>query len=192
MDKFDVGARLLELRTVKGLSQRALASRAGVPHGQISLVELNRVSPSISSLRKILDGIPISLADFFEPDRPQRDQVFYAENELIDLTSHLLPNGNGGGPAVICRQVGDARSHNLQIVHECYEPGADTGATMLKHVAHEGGIVISGQLEVTVGSEKRVLGPGESFLFDSRRPHRFRNTGTQRTIVITACTPPYI
>ena len=51
-----------------GLSQRELAKRAGVTNGMISLIEQNRVSPSVSSLKKVLDGIPMSLAEFFTLD----------------------------------------------------------------------------------------------------------------------------
>ena len=61
----DVGVRLRTVRTTFGLSQRELARRAGVTNGLISLIEQNRVSPSISSLTKVLDGLPMSLAEFF-------------------------------------------------------------------------------------------------------------------------------
>jgi transcriptional regulator with XRE-family HTH domain len=46
----DVGAHLRAVRTMYGLSQRELAKRAGVTNGLISLIEQNRVSPSVSSL----------------------------------------------------------------------------------------------------------------------------------------------
>ena len=52
----DVGAHLRAVRTMYGLSQRELAKRAGVTNGLISLIEQNRVSPSVSSLKKVLDG----------------------------------------------------------------------------------------------------------------------------------------
>jgi Cupin domain len=38
--------------------------------------------------------------------------------------------------------------------------------------------------------EVRVLGPGEAYFFESRIPHRFRNTGKKRCIVVAAATPP--
>ena len=60
----DVGARLRSIRTTFGLSQRELARRAGVTNGLISLIEQNRVSPSVSSLKKVLDGVPMPLAEF--------------------------------------------------------------------------------------------------------------------------------
>jgi transcriptional regulator with XRE-family HTH domain len=55
----DIGHRLLLVRKIYGLTQRELSRRAGVTNGAISLIEQNRVSPSISSLKKILDGIPV-------------------------------------------------------------------------------------------------------------------------------------
>jgi transcriptional regulator with XRE-family HTH domain len=190
--EFDVGARLKALREKHGLSQRELARRAGVTNGTISMIEQNHSSPSVSSLRKVLGGLPMTLAEFFSQDEmPPAEQIFFSADELIELASKL-PVGHKG--VVSFRQVGDLRGRNLQVLHERYEPGADTGAgkNMLRHDSEEGGIVIEGQIELTVGDQKRVLGPGDAYLFDSRIPHRFHNTGTTVCIVVSACTPPYL
>lgn len=190
---FDVGARLREIRQAAGLSQRELAARSGVTHSLISLIEQNRNSPSVASLRKILDGIPMTMVNFFDESHLPPDQVFFAADDLIDLTSRLhRVNGGEGRGRMSFRQVGDAKAHNLQILHESYEPGADTGVAMLKHSSHEGGVVISGELELTVGDQVKVLRAGEAYLFDSRIPHRFRNIGSERCTVVSACTPPYL
>ncbi|MBT2186027.1 cupin domain-containing protein [Sphingobium sp. H33] len=188
VEDFDVGVRLREVRVEAGLSQRALAERAGVPHGQISLVETNRNSPSVASLRKILGGIPITMSDFFEPDRTENDSVFFGHEDLIELTARMSKDS----APISIKQAGDARLHNLQILYERYSPGSDTGASMLEHAGHEGGVVIAGRLEVTVGSQRKVLGPGDTYLFESRIPHRFRNTGKEEVILISAGTPPYL
>lgn len=191
--RFDVGARLHAMRQSAGLSQRQVAERAGVPHAQISNVENNKVSPSVSTLRKILSGLGVSMADFFEPERDLPSGPFFAADELIDLTSKIADANIGGGSGMLTlRQIGDAGAHNLQILHEVYEPQADTGETLLQHVSSEGGYVVEGELEITVGDEVRVLKAGESYLFDSRVPHRFRNLSGERTVVISACTPPYL
>ena len=64
----DIGSRLQAVRKSKGLSQRELAKRVGVTNSTISLIEQNKVSPSVSSLKKVLDGVPMSLAEFFTLD----------------------------------------------------------------------------------------------------------------------------
>jgi transcriptional regulator with XRE-family HTH domain len=192
-EKFDIGARLNAMRIAAGLSQRQLAERGGVPHAQISQVETNKVSPSVSTLRKILSGLGVGMGDFFEPERSPPKGPFFSADELIDLTSQIAASPiSGGDGTLVFRQIGDARAHNLQILHEVYQPNADTGDTLLQHSSSEGGYVVEGELELTVGDEVRILRAGEAYLFDSRIPHRFRNVSDRCTIVISACSPPYL
>ncbi len=77
----DVGVHLKVVRQMYGLSQRELAKRAGVTNGFISLIEKNRVSPSVGSLKKVLDGIPMTLAEFFALDLAGKPQVFFPRAE---------------------------------------------------------------------------------------------------------------
>jgi transcriptional regulator with XRE-family HTH domain len=177
----DVGTHLKAVRTMYGLSQRELAKRAGVTNGTISLIEQNRVSPSVSSLKKVLDGIPMSLAEFFTLDLQTDPQVFYSRSELTDI----------GDTDVSLRLVAGKRPNRaMTIMHERYGPGADTGEDMLSHKGEEGGIVLSGKVELTVGGQSRVLGPGDAYYFLSIVPHRFRNAGTEPCEIISASTPP--
>lgn len=192
MQDFDVGARLRDVRIQNGLSQRQLAEAANVPHGQISMIETNKSSPSVASLRKILGGLNIGMSEFFEPEAPEINSPFFLPSQLRDLTSRLYPSQSETQNKITLKQVGNARLHNLQILHETYEPGADTGDDMLEHIANEGGIVVSGEIELTVGNKVATLKAGDSFLFDSREPHRFRNTSDRPATVISACTPPYL
>lgn len=192
MTDFDVGQRLREIRLESGLSQRQLADRASVPHGQISMIETNRNSPSVATLRRILGGMDVTMAEFFEPETPQTDSMFFTPDELRDLTSRIFSGRAENAGRLTLKQVGNARDYGLQILHETYEPGADTGPDMLSHPASEGGIVISGELEITVGETVKVLKAGDAFLFNSLEPHRFRNTSDRAAVVVSACTPPYL
>jgi transcriptional regulator with XRE-family HTH domain len=177
----DVGGHLKAVRLMYGLSQRELAKRAGVTNGTISLIEQNRVSPSVSSLKKVLDGIPMSLSEFFTLDLQVNPQVFYARDELTDL----------GDRDVSLRLVAARRPNRaMSILHERYRPKADTGEDMLSHKGEEGGVVVSGRIELTVGGQTRVLGPGDAYYFASAVPHRFRNAGDQPCELISASTPP--
>jgi transcriptional regulator with XRE-family HTH domain len=177
----DVGGHLKTVRTMYGLSQRELAKRAGVTNGTISLIEQNRVSPSISSLKKVLDGIPMSLAEFFTLDLNATPQVFYAKSELTDL----------GDADVSLRLVAAKRPNRaMTIMHERYRSGADTGEDMLAHKGEEGGIVVSGKIELTVGGQTRTLEAGDAYYFLSSVPHRFHNPGPESCEIISASTPP--
>ncbi|WP_040260300.1 MULTISPECIES: cupin domain-containing protein [Pseudomonas] len=178
----DVGERLQAIRKLKGLSQRELAKRAGVTNSTISMIEKNSVSPSISSLRKVLSGIPMSMMEFFSEElAPESSaQVVYKASELIDISDG----------EVTMKLVGRGHaSRAIAFLSEIYPPGADTGEEMLTHDGEETGILIEGRLELVVGLETFVLEAGDSYYFESTRPHRFRNPYDVPARLISAATP---
>lgn len=178
-----VGSRLRVVRRLYGLSQRELARRAGLTHGTISLIESERVSPSVASLKKVLDGIPLSLAEFFTFDADERRSIFYAADELPDM-------GTGD---IVFRLVGaDRHQRALTLLHEHYPAGADTGETMLSHEGEEGGVVVRGEIELTVAGQSRRLTAGDAYYFESRLPHRFRNRSDDPCEIVSANAPPSI
>lgn len=179
----EVGFRLRLVRLRHNLSQRALAKSAGVAHATISLIESGRSNPSVSALKRILAGIPMTLAEFFSDELPPAESnIFYRAADLTEIS---------GGAGISYRQIGSARSgHVLQILFEKYEAGADTGLIMLRHEGEEGGVIMSGQLEVTVGESTRVLSPGDAYYFNSRQAHRFRNVGAEPCTLVSSCSPP--
>ena len=176
-----VGARLRYVRELHGLSQRELARRAGLNHGTIGCIEKETISPSVGSLRKILDSLPMTLSEFFSLDPGGETQIFFQRDELLEV-------GAGG---ISLLQVGhNLKGRPLQVLLERYAPGAETAAQPYSHQGDEGGVVIQGQVEVTVGGVAKVLGPGDGYLFSSRLPHRFRNVGDAEAVVVSANTPP--
>lgn len=181
-DQGSVGARLKQMRQAFGLTQRELARRAGVTNGAISLIEQSRVSPSISSLKKILDGIPMSLAEFFTLDLAAPEDVFFTSGELTEIAFE---------ERISFRMVGKPlKDRALQMLHETYRPGADTGEAMLRHRGEEAGVVVRGRLLVTVGDQERALGAGDAYYFKSQIPHRFRNPFDEICEAISSSTPP--
>ena len=182
----NLGTKLRAVREQHGLTQRQLAKRAGITNASISLIESGRTNPLVGNLKRLLDGIPMSLAEFFAMEHPEeeaKNKVFFPAGELTEI----------GRDKISFQQVGfDLTKMAIQILHERYAPGADTGKILLRHEAEEGGIVISGKIEVTVGRQKRVLKAGDAYYFNSRIPHRFRNAGPEDCMIVSACTPPSV
>jgi transcriptional regulator with XRE-family HTH domain len=177
----DIGGRLRYLRIAHNLSQRELAKRAGVTSSTISLIESNQTNPSVGALKRVLDGVPIGLAEFFSLEARGSWQAFYQAEELLEI----------GKDRISYRQIGgNLLGRSLQILKEHYQPGGDTGKVPLVHDGEEAGVIIRGRLEVTVDSERRILGPGDAYYFESRRPHRFRCIGPDGCELVSACTPP--
>jgi transcriptional regulator with XRE-family HTH domain len=177
----EIGRRLKKIRTQLGLSQRRLAKVSGVANATISQIEAGRLNPTVSMLKKVLDGIPMSMSDFFVDDFDFTDRIFFRAEELTEIA-------DGG---VSFRQVGtNLRNKSIQLLKERYQPGAGTGRHAITHEGEECGIVLSGRLEVTVGDQTEILKPGDAYYFKSDQPHQFRNPGSDVCELITACSPP--
>jgi transcriptional regulator with XRE-family HTH domain len=181
MDSVDIGARLAQVRKRAGLSQRALAKKAGITNSTISLIEGNNTNPSVGALKRVLDAIPIGLAEFFAMDIENAQTFVHRSRDLVEI----------GKGKVSYLQVGRTMAgKKLQMLWECYQPGSDTGRVPLSHDGEECGLVISGQLEVTVDGERHILSEGDAYSFESSRSHRFRCIGDEPARVVSACTPP--
>jgi len=178
----EIGVRLKALRNMHGLSQREVAKRAGVTNSTISLIEQGRVSPSVDSLKKVLNSFSLSLVEFLTMDLQEpNDNLFFAKDDLVEF----FENG------AHLKLVGaNRKERKLRFLHERYEPGAHSGDDMLTHDGEEAGMVIQGTIELTVGQRSKVLGPGDSYYINSRIPHRFKNIEPGEAIIISAATPP--
>ncbi len=180
MDKM-IGERLRALRLRRGLSQRQLARQASVANATISQIEAGKLNPTVGMLKRVLDGIPINLSEFFgdEPERP--DRFFFRADELTEIAD--------GGVSYL--QVGANLSNRaIQFLRERYRPGAGTGRHAIRHEGEECGIVLAGRLAVTVGEASAILRAGDAYYFRSTEPHSFHNPGSEPCELITACTPP--
>ncbi len=179
--EMDLGSRLREARERSGLSQRALAKRSGISNATISLIESRKLNPSVAVLKRILDGIQMDLSTFFETQASKPEHVVFRAPDLVEI----------GRGKISYRQVGgELAGRSIQLLHERYAPGADTGKMALRHTGEEGGVVIRGQLELTVDGVHYALGPGDAYYFDSSRPHHFRNAGSEECEIVSACSPP--
>lgn len=164
-----VGEAVRRLRKAKGMTLQDVAEASGVSVGMLSQVERNLSSPSV----RVLDGIRRAL------DAPL--------SALFDETY-----GVGGDPAFVRRQgsrpmieLGVLRkellsvngAHNLQMMILHIDAGATSGDQPFSYPAEKGGLVLAGELTLRVGDEESVLREGDSFAFDSLKPHSFRNNG---------------
>jgi transcriptional regulator with XRE-family HTH domain len=177
----EIGRRLRDIRTRMKLSQRQLARQSGVANATISQIEAGKLNPTVSMLKRVLDGIPVNLSEFFGDEFESGEQVFFRAEELTEIA-----DGD-----VSFMQVGaNLRNKSLQMIKECYQPGAGTGRHAITHDGEECGFILSGRLQVSVGEQTTILRAGEAYYFKSDQPHHFHNPGNEACELITACSPP--
>lgn len=166
-----VGVILRRLRHDKGWSLQELAQESGVSVGMISQIERDLANPSVrvlTAIRRAL-GAPVSavfrdVSIVRDDDPKEPDFVRRADQrpvlELGTLRKELLTSSG---------------HHNLQIMILHINPGGHSGNTALSYPAEKGGMVLSGELLLTVDGKEARLREGDSFVFDSALEHSFSN-----------------
>jgi transcriptional regulator with XRE-family HTH domain len=187
----DVGPRLRAHREQAGLSLRELARRLGVSPSAISQIETGKSRPSVSTLYSIVTELGMSLDELFGAPQTARPPA------APPAPARRTPRGQQ--PAERHVQRADSRAeidlesgvrwerltpgsdHDTDFLFVTYDVGGSSseGNRSIRHSGHEYGLVLSGTLEVTVGFDHYVLGPGDSISFDSTVPHRLANLGDE-------------
>ena len=177
-----IGPKLKELRGRRHLGIRELAIRSGVSHSTISLIERDKMSPSVETLSAIVDALGTTLSGFFaDLQSTLPHSPFYKAEDFVEI---------GQVNSISYRMIGiNHPTRHLMMLHETYVPGADTGEAFA-HSAQEAGMVLRGSVELTVGNQRRVLDAGDGYYFDSRESHRFRNISDGSSEILSAITPP--
>ncbi len=176
----DVGQRLRELRTGRGLSIRALAELSQLNVNTLSLIENNKTSPSVSTLQQLAAALEVPITAFFESDRPktslahltadQRPRVALTHGALEDLSAGLT-------------------SRAVQPFVLTLEPHADSGLQSIVHTGLEFVYCLQGQVTYQVEDRAFSLGVGDSLLFESHLPHRWQNVSDAAAQVLLVLCP---
>ena len=162
----DVGHRLRELRTERGLSMRALARLSGLSTNALSMIERGKTSPSVSTLYKLSEALEVPITAFFRTEPPRESIVFRKANNRSRVEFQRgLWEGLGGESF-----LGRVEPFMLTL-----EGGATSGPHGLVHSGHEFVICLKGLLEYEVEDQRFTLQPGDSLLFASKLRHRWRN-----------------
>ena len=173
-----IGYKIKELRMQKGLTQEELADRAELTKGFISQLERDLTSPSIATLVDILQCLGTDLKSFFS-DFEDNQIVFHKsdyfekeDNELGNKIEWIIPNAqkNMMEPILITLKAGG-----------CTYPDNP-------HEGEEFGYVLSGNVEINIGSRKIKAAKGESFYFTAKYKHFI--TSKEGATLIWVSAPP--
>ena len=178
----DLGAKIRWLRQLHGLSQRELASRARLTHSNVSLIEQGQVSPSLRSLVRLLDAIPISLVQFFALDISDPDsaltsgrivrahKLHYRLWESLGLRLEVMP-GVQGYPKL--------RRWRLA-------SGGDTGAKPFRLPRPCSAWLISGEIRLYLGACCYTLSQGDTLALPAGQWLRALNPGSLEAVALVA------
>jgi transcriptional regulator with XRE-family HTH domain/quercetin dioxygenase-like cupin family protein len=196
-----VGERLRERRLALNLSVRELARRLSLSPSLISQIERGKATPSVGTLYAVTSELGLSMGTLFAGAGADAGNGG-PEGNFQSALAKIQVAGNGKdeagspidpvvgpderkriqlGSGVIWERLTKAPDSNVDFLWVEYQPGGASceANALVRHAGREYGHVLSGTLEVTLGFETYILGPGYSISFDSTIPHRLATVGDE-------------
>lgn len=168
----DIGQRLRNIRSERGLSIRDLARKSGLNVNTLSMIENGKNSPSLETLQQLSITLETPITAFFESNAPktkiahhkasQRPSVAFAHGMLEDL--------GAGMPR-----------HGAETFLVTLKPHSNSGENLMVHTGREVVFCLEGRLTYIIENQTFVLEPGDSLFFEAHLPHRWQNNGTVPT-----------
>ncbi|MFH1152317.1 MAG: XRE family transcriptional regulator [Pseudomonadota bacterium] len=179
----EFGKLIRDLRLKRSLTLRDLAQISGCSISFLSQLERDMVSPSVANLKKIADALGITMASFFTGDDSDTDTKVVRRKERIRF--------NSSASKVIYESLKPKGINSvLEPLYQILEKGAYSGDQSNIHLGEEFVIVMKGQVEINLHGEILVLDEGDSAVYNSNIPHRWKNTFNGRTELLWVNTPP--
>lgn len=172
--------RLRNIRKSQNMSLRDLADRVGCSPSYLSMVENNKIDPSISRLKRIAEGLGTTIRGLFQDEARDNVIIRQADRQHADFPAAklkiemLVPQ--------LTKKLMDAR---LAII----APGGGSDGDY-HHPGEEFGLILLGSMDLTIQGVKYQLSEGDSFYFPSTHHHSFRNTGREDVVVVWVNCPP--
>ena len=179
----EFGKIIRDLRQKRDLTLRDLARISGCSISFLSQLERDKVSPSVANLKKIADSLGITMASFFSEEEGSTETRVVRKDDRIRFSSRASK--------VIYESLKPKGINSvLEPLYQILEKGAYSGDQSNVHLGEEFVIVMKGRVEIDLDGEKLVLGEGDSSVYNSNIPHRWRNVYDGRTELLWVNTPP--
>lgn len=174
-----IGERLKRLRMTNSLTQEELASRSDLTKGYISQLENDATSPSIATLKDILDVFGVSMQEFFS-EIGDEDIVFGRDARVQATDDDKIK---------VELLVPGAQNREMDPVLVTLDPGGE----MEEQPFHEGeefGFILLGKVQLRLDDRLYTVKKDECFYFTSNKKHAVKNIGKGPAKLLWVVTPP--
>jgi len=169
----DLGLRLKELRTKRGLSQTELAKLVGVTPSTISQVESNLIYPSLPALLKMAEVLSIDVSSFFQETSDAKKRLVFPGAEAAEVRISELPEGSISAKLLTPVDFDPkAEPYLIEI-----PANKSISSHFFIHKGEEIGYLLSGKLHVKLEKAAYTLRSGDVIYLTSEMPTEWRNPG---------------
>lgn len=178
-----MGPRIKKKRESFGLQIKELSKHIGVTSSLISQIENGKAFPSIVTLKKVADALHTTVGELIGENENQ------IKKPLLKVGERRYAKSNKKGTSsYLLSYHFPTKQIEPYLLH--FEDGSDSKGVMTnKFPGQEFCFVLKGELEATVNRKKHLLQTGDSFYFDSSKPHVFKNIAKGVSELIWVITP---
>lgn len=183
IDQQELGRQLRTARQRDGISLRQLAKRLGRSPSAVWQIETGGVQPSVRTLYAMAAELSLSLDELLDlrPVARQDARVLHKRHRArLELDTGVRWERLTTDPDPL-----------LDFLEVSFPPGSTLNAfgRMSGSRGIEMGVILSGELEVTVRGSIYLLCPGDSLTLAWDEPHRFANQGPEPVSCVWAILP---
>ena len=173
-----LGKKLQKLRREKKLTLKHIANETGMSTDYISKVEKGEKIPPVAVLLQLSRALEIDSSILLqeEKERAERKSADDYQKRTEDYTyENLTP---------------EARHKHLKAFKITIDPQSDHKGVSYQHAGEEFHYVLKGRIEVMVGENRNVLGPGDSLHFNSNIVHKLKNIESAKAELLVVLYTP--
>jgi transcriptional regulator with XRE-family HTH domain len=154
-----VRRRLRELRTERGLTLEAVATRAAIDVSTLSRLESGKRRLALDHIPALAGALGVSADDLLSPPQRPDPRVRNPPKRLDGLTMWPLSRHTTGGLQAFKMRIEATRN----------VPPEPLGI----HEGHDWIYVMTGRMRLVLGEDDHVIEPGEAVEFSTWTPHWF-------------------
>ncbi len=182
---YALGEKLRTLRLRKSMGLVELGKHTGLSAAMLSKLERGKLFPTLPTLLRIALVFGVGLEYFFTDERKRHVVAIARKKERM-----RFPDSPGGGSIAYNFESLDfkATERKLNAFYAEFEPVAPEKSRPHQHPGVELLYLISGKLELTIGSEQVCLEEGDAIYFDSAVRHSYHRASKNRCtgVIVTA------
>lgn len=186
----NIGEKIRKIREFKNLSQKELADRSKLSVELIAKIEENKDLPFLPPLIRISRSLGVRLGTFLDDaielgpiiarkgvNKIGISQATHNTNDVFNMNFHPLAMDKSG-------------RHMEPFLIEVL-PSRDKEISLSSHEGEEFVYVLSGEIEITYGSEIYKISEGDSIYFDSSVSHYVQTADKKPAHILAVVYAPY-
>jgi transcriptional regulator with XRE-family HTH domain len=166
-----VGRNVRALRQQRRMTIDALAAAAGISRGTVIQIETARGNPSIATLCGLAAALRVGVTSLVDGDAEPRVVV------RRDAEAARLWRTAAGSSAVF--RIGTDPPDVVELWDWTLQPGDAFDGEAHPMGTQEVLSVLSGRLELRIGSTRQSLETGDTVMFQAHAPHRYSGAGEE-------------